>query len=356
MFSNYIVDYNRALREFNNLDEFSKNKIKFLEEKKYADTTKQNYWSMFNNNVHDLEIMYNKDLAMFNEMEVLSIIKTKMSTDLSTIASFKSLINGYEEWALEVGLNPTYNPCSNWGTREIAIINDEKIRKNYISIDDLFALWDKTKDRAKIITVHEFAIVLLARLGLKGSQYKELRYLKMQDIDLDSYIINVTDRDQDNLEDVKVVKKINIDKRILDVLIQANKQEYMRKKAYHKISEEEFVDTEYILKSTKGRVIDQMAIRKGIIDFFTEVDREYIPAKDLFRNAEIDTLIKIKRTKKWNKLDMKDFVEVIEEYELKKSYNIALKLKDLYIKITGDDDIIYGKYSYDENGNRIILD
>ena len=57
-----------------------------------------------------------------------------------------------------------------------------------------------------------------------------------------------------------------------------------------------------------------------------------------------------------NKLDMKDFVEVIEEYELKKSYNIALKLKDLYIKITGDDDIIYGKYSYDENGNRIILD
>ena len=69
-----------------------------------------------------------------------------MTTDLSTIASLKSLINGYEEWALETGLNPNYNPCSNWETREIAIINEEKIKKNYISLDDLFALWDKTKD------------------------------------------------------------------------------------------------------------------------------------------------------------------------------------------------------------------
>lgn len=348
----YIVDYNKALIEKESLDTFLQNKINFLEEVYDADITKQNFWRCFNNYIHEFEEMYDKDLAMFNESDVQSVIKAVMTTSTSFLYLLKSVINSYEEWALKTGLNPTYNPCNGWDLKDIIIVNVSDIKDNYISIEELFELWGKVQDN-EIIDYQEFATVLLARLGLKGSKWSELKYLKIEDIDFDNYVINVTDRNEDNINSVNVIKKIDIDKGILDVLIQANNQTGNVRKKFDKIRTKEFLNREFILKSTESEIINDTLIRANIVSFFKNTNSKYIPAKNLFRNAEVDELLRIKEDKKWKKLDMDDFTQVVQEFDLKDSYNVALKLKEYYTFITGDDDFLNLNGVYDKDGNRI---
>lgn len=353
MRNNYIVDYNKALKNRDLLDDFLNNKIDFLESSDYLESTKQNYWGLFNQFVHDFEKMYNKDLAMFNEEDVKSIIKSKLTTSASSLYVLKSLINGYEEWALKIGLNPTYNPCNGWDLRDIAIINVTSLREKYVSLDELFELWEEVK-HLETIDYQIFATVLLARVGLKGDKWSEIRYLKMQDIDLDNYIINATDRNENNLENVKVVKQINIDDRILEILVGANNQTSNIRKKFDKTREKDYVNLEYIIRSTETEIVSNPLIRTSIVTFFKETGTKYIPAKNLFLNAEIDELINIKNSSEIQKLTTSDFREVVKEFEGKDSSNIAFKLKEYYQFITGDEDILNLNIKYDKEGNRIF--
>lgn len=353
--------YESVLNDIDNItDEFLRNKIKFLEDKNnnYAEITKKNFWRTFYNAIYEFEKMYNKDLGMFNEEDIRTFIKSQNTNSSSYIDYLKSLLNKYEDWALKTGVNPTYNPCDNLDFKEFAIINKKDLRDKYIKLEDLLQLWEinRTKEFANY---QEAALVFLIRLGLKGKNWSEVKYFKLDDIDFDNNCINVTDRNENNINCNTIIKRIKVDKDIIDILLKANEESVYKKKFRGDIIlDVEYKESPYLIKvltSSKDNVIGTTAFRSSIINFFNIIEYNYIPAKNLFKNAEIDMLLEIKPTKKWNKLDTDDFKHVVKFYEgTDKPGSSATKLKDYYASVTKDDDIIDVRLKYDENGNRFF--
>ncbi|MDC4245577.1 hypothetical protein [Clostridium perfringens] len=350
--NNYIPDYKVALEIKDKLDIFLLNKINFLEAKQHNDFTKLNYWIVFNKYIYEFEKMYNKDLSMFNEEEVKNIIKSRVTKQIDTLAYLKSVINTYEEWALEVGLNPTYNPCQGWDVKDVAIINKDKVKEEYVTIDDLFDSWERTKkDANNNLSYQEFATVLLARVGVKGEKWNELKFLKLTDIDFDKGVINVTNRESEDQSNIEVVKKIEVEKRILEVLAKAEKETFKNVKKNKGIQIVEFVESDYLIKSIDTRNISNIHLRSNIVNFFKEIKEKYIAGKDLFRCAEIDALLEIKERN--GRLNNGDFKDVVQRFELKDPSVIYLRLKDRYINVTDDKRIDkLNIYRYNKNGSR----
>lgn len=341
-------------------DDFLRNKIKFLEDKEnnYAEITKKNFWRTFYNVIYEFEKMYNKDLGMFNEEDIRTFIKSQNTNSSSYIDYLKSLLNRYEEWALKTGVNPTYNPCNSLDFKEFAIINKKDLRDKYIKVEELIELWEINKNK-EFANYQEAALVLLIRLGLKGKNWSEVKYFKLEDIDFHNNLINVTDRNEANINGNKIIKRIKVNQDIIDILVESRKERVYRKKFRdNMVLDIEYKETPYLIKvltSFKDVIIGATAFRTSIVNFFNIIEYNYIPAKNLFKNAEIDMLLEAKHTKKWNKLDTNDFKHVVKFYEgIDKSGSLATKLKDYYIFVTKDNDIIDTRLKYDHDGNRII--
>ncbi|MGL6184851.1 MAG: hypothetical protein ACRC1T_05675 [Clostridium chrysemydis] len=353
-----LYNFNIAIENRNLLDEFLNNKINFLIEEYEDKLTKMNYWKTFYNKIYGFEISFNKDLALFNEMEIESILRSQYTTSPGFLKYLKSLLNKYEEWALKVGLNPTYNPVPAINININEIIDTKNIRSKYVTLDELFDMWESIDNYDK--DYQEFAAALLPRLGLKGKNWDEVKCLKYDDIDFKNNIINVTNRNKNNLYEDTIVKRISFDERVAEILEKAYTSEHKIKVFGSNRNEEilEYKKNGLIIKKIdrddKEEIIGSPYFRNLLQSFFKKADEQYIAAKDLFRAAEIDKLLEIKNNKEWGKLENNDFKDVLEEFEGESTNSKYTALRDHYIIVTKDTDILSNRYKYDENGNRII--
>lgn len=347
------LTYKDALEQYDSLDKFLKNKIKFLESKEILNENSKNVaWTKLRNDVYMFEVMWNKDLALFNEDDVRMVLSSVVAGTLNSAKTLKSVINQYEIWALKTGLNPASNPCDTIDVKKIAIPVRTMIDVSVISINELFELWDYIQtypnEYCDRVTYQNFAMILLMRVGLKGKkQWNELMYLKEEDIDFENGLINVTNRDKDVVDGKKqleVVKTLTVDERILEVIKKA-----IEEKGYeYEFSigrgnqgsirkENEYIDYGYIIKpeQEQGEFINSTVFRKRIENFFKAGERTYISARDMFRNAKLDMILDIKKVK--GKLEIKDFKDVQDFYEPYQTSETAyLNLKEFYESYTGD--------------------
>lgn len=112
------------------------------------------------------------------------------------------------------------------------------------------------KNINKIENAIDVAIIYLLRYGVSGNQFIELRNLKVSDIDLDSKIVHLSDRD------------IEIDDKVADILKDAIKQDHyismIHKEDTIKSNDYDFnMDCEYLIKQ---RPMDR---NDGGLDMYT---------------------------------------------------------------------------------------
>ena len=357
MNNNEALTYKDALVNYDSLDKFLKNKVKYLESRKeLSDNSKSVMWTKFRKDIYTFEYIWDKDLALFNEDDVKKVLQSIFGGTLSPAKTLFSIINRYEIWAMQVGLNTASNPCDTINLAGMIEPSKTILDNTVISIDELFDLWDyvltypnKYCDR---VTYQNFAMILLIRVGLKGEKkWNEVLYLKPEDIDFENGTINVTNRDKDVVEGKKplqVVKSIAVEDRILDVIKKAmEEKEYEYNFAAGKNGQAEirkknfYVDYGYVIKpeDAQGEFINSTVFRKRISNFFDASERKFIGAKDIFRNAKLDMILDIKEEK--GQLSVQDFKDVQEFFEpYLKSDSAYISFKEFYVSYTKDDDII----------------
>lgn len=364
-----INSYESAIENYDYLDEYRKNKVDYLLEKKLNKLTNKNLWRTFNNIFYRFEKSNNKDLAMFSKRDVERMFKLIPSSSMNTFKMYLSQLNNYELWAIERGINPTGdNPCADLNIHDLVYINQKELKLKYIDWDYIFELKNRilnlrqgTEDIDRV-TEQNFLLLCLIRLGLKGNKWSEVLYLKEEDIDFENRVITVTNRNEkteNGEEPLQIVKKIEIeDDRIIDLIKESQLVEgyVFTKKIKNGLDcEKRYMNTGYLVKAEVGQktVLTPSIFRSRLAVIFESVGEPYIPAKDIFRCAELDMLYDLKEESRTNKLSIDDFINThlfFEPYATQSGY---VSLKELYTNITGDDDILKKTMRYDEEGNRI---
>ncbi|MEG1310506.1 MAG: hypothetical protein RR942_06410 [Romboutsia sp.] len=360
-------NFDSAMNMYNQLPVFLKNKVDFLNERKFTHSTCKNVYRTFYKLVYQIEQLKNKDLSQFNRDDVIELIQSVPTSSMNTIKHAFSVIKGYETWAIENGLNHSgEDPTQKINLKEIAIVNSRKIKNNYISYDEIFDMWQKIKtgqnEECDQITEQNLALVLLIRMGLRGNKWSEVLFLEKDDIDFENKIIHVTNRDQDVLDgkkNLENVKDIDIkDDRIINILkeaLEVKEYTYERGVAKTKVDVTRvFEDSNFIIKREVGYpIITPTIFRNRLALFFSAAEEKYIAAKDLFKCAELDMIFEIKNKSKYNKLFISDFLHVHKFFEPKATSSGYVTIKELYTNMTGDNDILKENWLLDKEGNRV---
>ena len=345
--------YDEAVERYDQLPYFLKNKINYLESKEHlTENTKNAIWISFKKEIYPFEYAWDKDLALFNEKDVEKILISVAGSTIVPAKTLRSVMNRYEIWALQTGLNPAANPVEGIVLSNIVKPVKTMMENTVISIDELFDLWNYIQtapnEFCDRLTYQNFAMILLIRIGLKGiKEWNEVKYIKKEDIDFDKGIIYVTNRDKEVEEDKKpleIVKEIYVEDRILEVIKKAMKEEGYsysyetgKNNALMQI-DNIYVDYGHIIKpeEEQGEIINSTLFRKRVENFFKASERNYINAKDIFRNAKMDMLFNIKE--KNGEVSIEDIKNINDYFEPYLTGNTTYTpLREFYAAYTGDN-------------------
>ncbi|MGL5480226.1 MAG: hypothetical protein ACRDCB_14390 [Clostridium sp.] len=330
-----IEDYENMLTKRNEkYTEGVKEFIQYLlfkqKDNNLQDSTVQRYFLIYINNIYQLEEVWGKKLALWNEQDVKVCLQGSATNSPSTFRLMFSIIDNFEEWAKKQG----NNPCDTLNVEELMIFNKEALNNILIGIDELFNMWNIIRQEKNITasTVDEqnFAMVLLMRSGLKGKAWNEVLALQPGDLDRENHKINVTNRvryleEGQEQEPLKVIKVIeDVEDRVFDVLEKA----YELKRCIVEMpgkSEDvksiRYLDEGFLIKGTERQLmITAPIIRKTVSKYFDAADKPYVNATNLFMNKMIDELAKIEEENKV--LTITDVKMVKNKYDLdSKNYN-----------------------------------
>lgn len=156
------------------LNDFQKNKIDYLEESVLEEETKAFYWKILNKKINQFELDKNKDLYDFTEMEIKDILRSLPSINPNVIKVTFSIMTRYIDWAYNRKFNYTGNPCYNIEINDIIEANT-RIKSAYVIMDDF---WD-VMEEIECSDVDKMILVLL-RYGVNA---KQIPNVKWDDID-----------------------------------------------------------------------------------------------------------------------------------------------------------------------------
>lgn len=358
-----IEDYEKILEKKN--EKFTEGVKEFIQyllfkQKKdnLQDLTLERYFLTYINNIYQLEEVWCKKLALWNEQDVKVCLQGSATNSPSTYRLMFSIIDNFEEWAKEEGYNPSYNPCNSLKIEDLMIFNKAALNNKLIGIDELFNMWQIIKqeknDTASIVNEQNFAMVLLMRSGLKGKAWNEVLALQPGDLDRENHKINVTNRvryleEGQEQEPLKVIKVIeDVEDRVFDVLEKAyelKEGSQPGKGKGNNLVDFDYDDEGYIIKqSSLQSEITAPVIRRSVTNFFKAADKPYVNATNLFMNKMIDELAKIEEENKV--LTTADVQNVKNKYDLdSKNYNSLRK----YYEEIFDTEIVDSRIDKDKN-------
>lgn len=339
----------------------------YLEESDLADITKTSYRYDYNNFIEMFELAKNKGLQDFNEDDIIEIINSMPTSSRTVKYKMFKMIEQFEEWALERGFNHSYNPCTNIDFNKVVEINKSMLESKYISMEDSYNVCEKAKINGT--DYQDIVAFMLCRYGLKGKEWNEVRFLRWEDVDFENKVINVTNRDSDEFDesDLKVIKRIKIDDRMINY-INAAKEETSYERDTRSINKDTFrefkyMDYGYVCKATETNdevVISFAALRYRIVNLYKAAGIKRISMKDLVKSKKIDNLnailtykrieFKDQFEKDKTRIDFKlltnyDFMTVQEYYEVDSSKSAYFSLKKDYEGLFGSENVISGRPS-----------
>lgn len=337
----------------------------YLKESDLADITKKSYMYDYNNFVEMFEKAKSKGLENFNEDDVIEIINSMPTSSRTVKYKMFKMIEQFEEWALQRGFNHSYNPCTNIDFNKVVEINKSILESKYIDLEEAYKVCEKAKTKG--VDYQDIVAFMLCRYGLKGKEWIEVRFLRWEDVDFENKVINVTNRDDDEFDEsnLKIIKRIKIDDRMINYLYAAKEETTYEKdtRALNKDTFREFkyMDFGYVCKVTENTnevAITFTVLRNRIVNLYKAVGMNRISMKDLVKSKKIDDLNDILKYKRiefkeefekdntrqdLNTLTNYDFMIVQEYYEVDSSQSAYFSLKKDYELLFGKDQVLNGK-------------
>lgn len=302
-------DLNVNLKEVNRFIQFLMYKQK---EENATDETSYLYYGIYRNHIRRYEKLIEKELALWNDEDVKTCISGSLINNRSTYYALFTVINQYEIWAKDRGYNYSSNPCEDVNLIECMRFNENLMQSKAITIDEIYEMWEliKTKqnEESKKVDVQNLALILLARIGLRGIEWNEILALRPEDLDEENRCINVTNRKRylkkdEEIETERVVKVIkDVDIRIFNTLKEAyNAKEkwffdkLKKARGADRFTEEPYDNDGFIIKYVNKLQMTSPVLRKLVKDFFDAADRTYINLTDIYKNFLFDKILEVEK-------------------------------------------------------------
>lgn len=281
-----MYDYLTNNVTIDNADKYQLNKIEWLESlKDQSVVSKRAYWTDLQTRVHEFELIKEKDLYEFTQIEIEDLIKYAASVRRQSVVRLFATINMYITYTVETGKNYVGNPCDRINLQEIININTVALKQTYQNLGDFYSYINNLE-----ISNVDKAMLTLLRYGATIDQIVELRW---EDIDKENMVLYTQDKKCNKIT-------LPIDNMFLIVMENAkNCQEYVYLSSSDATAREEYIteyeDYGYIIKTTKKSKQEKLNKnniynRIKLISDRNEIDR--ISVADLRMARKYDLLFK----------------------------------------------------------------
>jgi len=168
-----------------------------------------------------LEKKLDKDLALFNYEDISEVLKYLLASSEASIKRTLSVFAMYRDWYVGkdvhrygIGLNyfKLYSKYEN--IKEF--VPTDKIDNMYISEEELQIIL------TRLVNAQDKALLLALYEGVKGAEMHELRHLSIKDINTERNTLKLINKGGS-------IRTIGVTKQLVDMLIQANKQDFIVK-------------------------------------------------------------------------------------------------------------------------------
>lgn len=319
-------------------DKFQLDKIAWLNNVYDEEINKKPLWSVYNNNIHDIEIAKNKDLKDFNKDEAVSMMNSFIYAMPSTLNTIKVFVNKYFDYWVEKGeimINPLLGEQSLKGTNH----SKNMLKSKLINMKDFYNILSQMKQLEKI-RPENLKPLLLARYGVVGKQAINMRCLRYKDIDIVNKFVNIYN------ENNEFVTLIPIDDRFIDFLaeIDGGVEEESKQSLYK--SDAYVLETRQILNYntvnnrvyTAFKFLNEWGNKE--VEGWENVER--ISFNNLVFTRQIELLLQIREHRRLTIIDVENIILIMSNDD--KTY-ADLQLKKKYMSLTKDKvlDIQYGQ-------------
>lgn len=313
--------------EYNDLNEYEKNKASWLEEatcSEISNISKISYYRRLTSILTPIEVLSKKDIYKFSKEEMLSMLYNVNYKYTSDKNQFFAVLKNYMNWAFRKGLTPNGNPIDEISREEVLEAGNVLNEYEYITLDRFYELMYNLK----FCTDVDIAIFTLSRYGVETSKIGKVKW---EDVDRNNMVLNA--------ETKYGHTQLPIDDNFLEIIDKARDCKaciMYGNTAYN------YTDYGYIIKTANPKRWTVMGpsstnTRIGNISSDNHIDR--ISVQDLRNSRKYDLLFAISEEKAKvgalpNSTDFKKVLITIENYY---TDNMVQNLKDIFRKITDID-------------------
>ncbi|KHO31402.1 hypothetical protein OR62_14375 (plasmid) [Clostridium tetani] len=262
--------YNKELKE---------SFIKQLDSAGISENYKRNFIILLERS-EKIEKELNKDLYDFSLEETIMFLKNLRSKSVKSMDTRKSMVVMYRKWAFQQETTQNIHI-----TRDIEELRSENLinviaeKNKYITKKDLYD-WV-----IELTNARDSIIILLLWWGIKGLDFKEIRYLKESDIDIANKTIKLKNR------------KIQVDDFTIDMIRRCmNEYGYFCFSKGMGIRYNSFAESEYLIKNVaitkkdKERFYKEPASKQIVQRIVREnrdlIDNSYINVTTVFKSGQ----------------------------------------------------------------------
>lgn len=222
----------------------------------------------------------NKDLFDFDLEETKIFLKSLRSKSIKSITTRKSMIVMYRKWAFQQKL--TQNIYITKAIEKLEpkqLINVIAEKSKYITKEELYT-WTM-----EMPNIRDSVILLLLWWGIKGSKFKEIKYLKEKDIDLKNRIIKLKDRE------------IKVDDFTVEMINNCmNTDDYLCFTKNFDTRVNPLAESEYLIKNViikkkdeenfYGQPISEQTIQRIVRENKHLIDNDYVNVTTLYKSGQ----------------------------------------------------------------------
>lgn len=282
----------------------------------------------------EMEEELNKDVYAFNDIEVSNLLKRMRRSNVISIRKTLSILNDYVKWCIDNGKRKEFENHINYVD---VFITTEKNLNKYVSnrqlynkilnreeFEDLLNIPINPSDQALLLCLYEL---------IGGEELHELRSIEMKNINKETNIIKLTDKDG-NIRESKISNKLislleDTDSPEIQAYIPNNGEPNTR----GLIVERPFAASNYVFKPVKKGKNDYEMIsyqatlsRLKMIKNFS--DYSHITANSLRETRIIHEVLDLTTERELYEPTDEIFIEVAEK--IKEEYQVELSRMQIY--------------------------
>lgn len=345
--------YNEKVQEIcNNYTDYQKMKIEYLNsiyvDDEIGTKTKNDYWSLYVNNIHYIEEFKKKDLIEFSGREISDLMGMLVTDSVATKSNIWTFINQYCLWCINRGVKDRNgrviyeNPCDGLDRADMVRVNPKLLMNKYRTVKDIDIILKSIIEHID----YQFAmVIILARYGILGKECSYMINLKIEDVDIDNknvYIYN-------EWGDLETIFPID------DIFIEYFKKSIACKRVpvVNSSNWKELEASEYVLKRNDKYVMNTSKIKqilRYVINMVSENKKNFseedqkrynldrFSAKDLERCRKFD-LIDQMRDIIGDEMQFQNYIDITRVFQPDCSESTYVKLMNEYATVKGLDKI-----------------